>query len=81
MRDNTYYLAAILARSSQIRELLTGTRELIAASKELLAEPAPSTFLGRKIIEPFAQDGQRSDQASSIEMADVGETASCTRMS
>jgi hypothetical protein len=58
-----------LAKSCQISELLVRTREIIVASKELLAEPAPSTFLGRKSFEPFAQVVQQPFAIESMEIA------------
>jgi len=39
--------AKILAECSLIRELLVETREIIAKAKDILAEPAPTTFLGQ----------------------------------
>jgi hypothetical protein len=71
MRDNSHYLAGVLAASSQIRELLASTREIIAASKKILAEPAPSTFLGRKSFEPFEREDQPSRPIPRIEVAEV----------
>ena len=47
----------ILAESESIRALIAATLQTIAEAKELLSEPAPSSFLGRKTQEPFPPEG------------------------
>ena len=56
MADYSRYQAGVLVESFRIRKRIAGTRDIIAASKELLAEPAPGTFIGRRTFEPFPKE-------------------------
>ena len=58
MLDNSHYLDGIAVESSRISELIARTRQIIATAKDALAEPVPSTFLGRKSFEPFPQEDE-----------------------
>ena len=55
MANYSHYQAGVLVESFRVRERIAGTRDIIAASKELLAEPA-GTFIGRKTFEPFPKE-------------------------
>ena len=52
--DFQRYLAVFLSR----------LRELIAESREILREPPPDTFLGRKTQEPFRNENDLPDHLS-----------------
>ena len=69
MPDKSRYVVGVMAESSQKRELFVSTRAIIAASRELLAEPVPSTFLGRTCLERGAHESQEDRQTSSVESA------------
>jgi hypothetical protein len=56
--DYSHYQAGVLVESFRIRKRIAGTRDIVAASKELLADPAPGTFIGRKTFEPFPKEDE-----------------------
>jgi hypothetical protein len=46
----------ILADRSRVNNLVRYSREIVAVSKGMLAEPVANTFLGRKSQEPFPRE-------------------------
>ena len=54
----------ILADRSRFNDLVRCTREIVATSKGILAQPVANTFLGRKSQEPFPRE-QDADRAPS----------------
>lgn len=52
----------IFADRSRVNDMVRCTREIVAMSKSILAQPVANTFLGRKSQEPFPreQDADRS---------------------
>ena len=49
------------AHDEQLSRLIAQTRHLCRSSAQLLSQPRPDTFLGRKTQEPFAYEEVRED--------------------